>query len=154
MSKICRMCGGTFSPMGRWDDPNVCRSCLTERFCRGPATAGYEPAPARAHTLRGTARGADLAHNQEQVGATPTPATNPPPAQPRETTAKPHNGPPAVFAGPASLFALPESESAMREWWELLSSLSHVRQAEILSHPAGEAARRLAAWAVAIVEVA
>jgi hypothetical protein len=154
--RVCRMCGGEFNPVGRWDDPNVCRSCLTNQFCAGPATAGYEPEPARSLELRGRPRGGPLAHNQVQPGATPGPATNPPPAQIRHTTPEvyslPIGGPPSRYIGPASVFALPESEAVQTEWWALLTAASHVRQAEILTNPTGQSARRLAHWAAALAE--
>lgn len=178
--RICRMCGEPFNPLGRWDDPNVCQPCLREDFCAGPAPSGYEPEPARALVVRGTARGADLAHNQDEAGATPAPATNlpapcvtatvancerppagnpPPPDQPRST-------PPGVSSnisipvvqsrplstGPASVFSELECDAVQTEWWALLAAASHVRQAEILTNPTGQSARRLAHWAVALAE--
>jgi len=151
MPKICRMCGEPFSPVGRWDDPNVCRSCLTNQFCAGPATAGYEPEPARAQPIvRGRSRGDHLAHNQDEPGATPGPATNPPPAQPMEH-ALPYNTP-RVCAGPASVFTQAECDAVTEEWWKLLAAASHVRQSEILTNPTGQSARRLAHWAAALAE--
>jgi len=161
------MCGGEFNPVGRWDDPNVCRSCLTNQFCAGPA---------RSLELRGRPRGGPLAHNQVQPGATPGPATNlpapcvtvtaatcerppaganPPPDQPRlrRVTSNPH---PLVIphnnAGPASVFTQAECDAVTEEWWKLLAAASHVRQSEILTNPTGQSARRLAHWATALAE--
>lgn len=137
----CRMCGGAYRPVGRWDDPNICPSCRQSDFGAGPATSGYEPELARAPHLRGGAAVARQAHNLEAGGATPPPATTLPSAPFASSNVNPWLKP----ALPGQI--LPGRRAVGRFldcWWQALAALPNVIQAEILTCPGGVAARELA----------